>query len=108
VRKPYGLIISEQSLGYDAENVYRELGTRSPGSYTVIRLRGAGHNSSADVMLVRPALFKYTMRALEGIAVSRIAVRAFLDDHLRGRGDASLRAALAGHPEIELQTTFSR
>jgi dienelactone hydrolase len=103
VRKPYALWISEQSLGFDAEGVYRELGAHSPSNYTVIEVARAGHNSATDLVLVRPALFHYDMPAAEGIALARTAVRAFFDEHVAGRRNA-LRDALRAHPELQVRS----
>src|SRR5262249_36116119 len=71
VGKPYGLLISDQSLGYDAENVYRELGSHRGTSYTVMVVNGAGHNTSTDLLLVRPTLFQYRLDPGRGVDIAR-------------------------------------
>jgi len=106
VGKPYGLLISDQSLGYDAENVYRELGSHVGTSYTVIIVNGAGHNSSTDLLLVRPTLFQYRLDPGRGVDIARAAIRAFLDDKLLGRAGVDVKAALARYPEVEVQKSF--
>jgi hypothetical protein len=106
VGKPYGLLISDQSLGYDAENVYRELGTRPGSAYTVVIVKGAGHNSATDLLLIRPSLFHYPIAPARGVEIARDAIRAFLDRNLPPGKGADLRSALEAYPEVEVQTSF--
>lgn len=106
VTKPFALLISDQSLGFDAENVYRELGSHSPSRYTVIVVKGAGHNTFTDLLLVRPRLFQYPIDPARGEEITRVAVRSFLDTHLLGKKPEVLKTALAKYPEVEVQTTF--
>jgi hypothetical protein len=106
VSKPYGLLISDQSLGYDAENVYRELGTRRGSTYTVVIVKGAGHNSATDLLLIRPSLFDYPIAPARGVAIARAAIRAFLDRSLPPRIGATLRSVLETFPEVEVQISF--
>ena len=104
-RKPFGLLISEESLGQDSENVYRELGGRRGTDFTVIILKGGGHNSFTDLPLVRPGQFTYAVGSARGLEIARLAVRAFFDENLLDRR-AALRSALSGVPEVEIQTKF--
>lgn len=106
VSKPYALLISDQSLGYDAENVYRELGTRRGSAYTVLIVKGAGHNSATDLLLIRPSMFNYPIAPVRGVEIARAAIRAFLARNLPPRNGADLRSALGNYPEVEVQTSF--
>jgi hypothetical protein len=106
VSKPYALLISDQSLGHDAENVYRELGPRRGSDYTVVIVKGAGHNSATDLLLIRPSLFAYTIAPVRGVAIARAVIRAFLDRNLPPRRGADLRSALEAYAEVEVQTSF--
>jgi hypothetical protein len=106
VAKPHALLISRQSLGYDAENVYRELGTRPAAVYTVVIVEGAGHNSATDLLLIRPSLFDYPIAPARGVAIARSTIRAFLDRSVPPRRGAELPSALEGYPEVEVQTSF--
>jgi hypothetical protein len=107
VTKPFALLISDQSLGFDAENVYRELGSHSASRYTVIVVKGAGHNTFTDLLLVRPTLFQYSIHPGRGEEITRVAIRSFLDTHLLGKKPGLLKSALAPYPEVEVQTTFT-
>ena len=107
VTKPFALLISDESLRLDAENVYRELGTHSPSRYTVIVVKGAGHNTFTDLLLVRPALYQYSINPARGEEITRTAIRAFLDTHLLGKEPGLLKSALAPYSEVEVQTTFT-
>jgi pimeloyl-ACP methyl ester carboxylesterase len=104
--KPYALLISDQSLGYDAENVYRELGTRRGSAYTVVIVKGAGHNSATDLLLIRPSMLHYPIAPARGVEIARVAIRAFLDRNLPPRNGVDLRSALGTFPEVEVQTSF--
>jgi hypothetical protein len=106
VSKPYALLISDQSLGYDAENVYRELGSRRRSDYTVVIVKGSGHNSATDLLLIRPVLFDYPIAPARGVAIARTAIRGFLDGSLSPRRESDLRSALKGYPEAEVLTSF--
>jgi hypothetical protein len=107
IRKPYGLLISDASLGFDAENVYRELGTRDSMPYTVVNVGGAGHNTCTDILLIRPELFHYQMAPTRGVAICRTAVRSFFDGTLRGADPgALLRTRLNQYPEVGVQSSF--
>lgn len=108
VRKPYALLISEQSLGYDSENVYRELGARSGSRYEVLSVRGAGHNTFTDLLLIRPTLFRYDMAPARGMEITRTAVRAFFERELRNDKRTSLEANLAPFPEVHVQREPAR
>jgi hypothetical protein len=107
IRKPFGLLISDESLGFDAEGVYRELGTRDSTPYTLVNVRGAGHNTCTDLLLIRPELFHYGISPLRGVEICRTAVRSFFDGALRG-SDASalLRSRLQQYGEAGVQNTF--
>ncbi|HEX5032801.1 MAG TPA: hypothetical protein VFX78_15260 [Candidatus Eisenbacteria bacterium] len=107
VTKPFALLISDQSLGFDAENVYRELGTHSASRYTVIVVKGAGHNTFTDLLLVRPSLFQYSIDPKRGAEITRVAVRAFLDTNLRDKDPGLLKSALAPYSEVDVQTAFT-
>jgi predicted dienelactone hydrolase len=107
IRKPYLLLISDTSLGYDAEGVYRETGTRPRSRYTAVIVKGAGHNTFTDLLLVRPTLFHYAIAPGRGVDITRAAVRAYLDQNLLGRKDAALGSVLAPYPEVEVQTKFA-
>ena len=107
VTKPFALLISDQSLRIDAENVYREVGTHSPSHFTVIIVRGAGHNTFTDLLLVRPTLYQYSINPGRGEEITRVAIRSFLDTHLLGKKPGLLKSALAPYPEVEVQTTFT-
>lgn len=101
--KPYALLISEQSLSFDRENVYRELLGAAPGHYVVMRVAGAGHNSVTDLLVTRPGLFRYDMPAERGIELGRAVVVGFFDRHLGGRAptkDAEMRARF---PELTIE-----
>lgn len=106
-RKPYLLLISDTSLTYDAEGVYRETGTHPQSRYTAVIVKGAGHNTFTDLLLVRPMLFHYSIAPGRGVEITRAAVRAYLDANLLGRKNTSLESALAPYPEAEVQTTFA-
>jgi hypothetical protein len=106
VSRPYALLVSDQSLSYDAENVYRELGTRRGSTYTVVIVKGAGHNSATDLLLIRPSLFAYPIAPARGASIARAAIRAFLDRSLPPRNGADLQSALEAYPEVEVQTAF--
>jgi hypothetical protein len=99
------LLISEQSLGQDTQNVYRELGGLRGTDFTVVMVKGAGHNSFTDLPLVRPEEFTYAMGSARGLEITRVAVRAFLEEHLLDRRNA-LQSALTGMLEVEIQTEF--
>lgn len=105
--KPYLLLISDTSLGYDAEGVYRETGTHPQSRYTAVIVKGAGHNTFTDLLLVRPTLFHYAIAPGRGVDITRAAVRTYLDANLLGRKDAALGSVLAPYPEVEVQTTFA-
>jgi len=107
VTKPFALLISDQSLGFDAENVYRELGSHSASRYTVIIVKGAGHNTFTDLLLVRPTLFQYSIDPKRGAEITRVAVRAFLDTNLLHKDTNLLKSALAPYPEVDVQTSFT-
>jgi dienelactone hydrolase len=104
--KPYLLLISETSLGYDAEGVYLETGTHARSRYTAVIVKGAGHNTFTDLLLVRPTLFAYAIAPGRGVAITRAVVRAFLDANLLGLRSATLPNTLAPYPEVEVRTTF--
>jgi hypothetical protein len=106
--KPYGLLISDQSLGFDTENVYRELGAHRGTRYTVMIVKGAGHNSATDLLLIRPTLFQYPLEPGRGVDIARAAIRAFLDDVLHTGTGSDMKATLARYPELEVQSTFSQ
>ncbi len=106
-RKPYLLLISDASLGYDVEGVYRETGTHPRSRYTAVIVKGAGHNTFTDLLLVRPTLFHYAIAPGRGVEITRAAVRAFLDANLLGGKNATLEGSLAPYPEAKVQTTFA-
>ena len=109
VTKPYALLISDQSLGFDAENVYRELGNRSGTHYTVLTVRGAGHNTFTDLLLIRPTLFSYHIEPRRGVDITRGAVHAFFQAVLQDRSLLpTWTAPLASYSEVSVQTTFGR
>jgi hypothetical protein len=56
-----GLLISEASLGFDREGVYRQLAGTTHATFVVYRVSGAGHNSITDLVLTTPESFKYEM-----------------------------------------------
>lgn len=105
--KPYLLLISDTDLGFDTEGVYRETGTHPRSRYTAVIVKGAGHNTFTDLLLVRPTLFHYSIATGRGVAITRAAVRAYLDANLLGRRDAALGSVLAPYPEVEVQTSFA-
>lgn len=53
IEKPYLLLISDTSLGYDAEGVHRETGAHARSRYTAVIVKGAGHNTFTDLLLGR-------------------------------------------------------
>lgn len=105
-RKPFALLISEQSLGFDTENVYRELGTRAGSPYRVVIVAGAGHNTFTDLLLVRPTLFHYSIDPARGVEITRTVVRGFFDESLRGLGPGHMHDALQPLREVRIQTSF--
>ncbi len=109
VTKPYALLISDQSLGFDTENVYRELGNRSGTHYTVLTVQGAGHNTFTDLLLIRPTLFSYHIEPRRGVDITRGAVHAFFHAVLQDRSLLpTWTAPLASYSEVSVQQTFGR
>jgi hypothetical protein len=101
VDRPYGLLISTQSLSYDLEGVYRRLFDTAPAKYVMYEVRGAGHNSATDLLLLRPELFNYDIVPLRGVEVARAVTRAFFDANLR---DSSPQVSLSAYPELTIHT----
>ncbi|HEX3112090.1 MAG TPA: hypothetical protein VHU20_02370, partial [Candidatus Eisenbacteria bacterium] len=84
-----------------------ELGSHSASRYTVIIVKGAGHNTFTDLLLVRPTLFQYSIDPKRGAEITRAAIRAFLDTNLLHKDPNLLKSALAPYSEVEVQTAFT-
>ena len=101
VAKPYGLLISDLSLSYDKEGVYRELGIHTRNRFTIFRVAGAGHNTITDMMFTRPGLFSYQIAPSRGLAVERTIAVAFFSEYLRGEKGLQ---KLNGMPELHVES----
>jgi hypothetical protein len=102
INKPYGLLISDQSLSYDREGVYRELGKHAQNRFLLIRVTGAGHNSVTDLTLTRPALFSYSIEPLRGLAIGRQVTVAFFSKYVGKRETSD--SLVTGIPEVTVES----
>ena len=101
VNKPYGLLYSEQTLSFDTLQIFTEMRLHAKGPFVLYRVKGIGHNSVTDLLLVRPTLFSYPIDPQRELDITHLIVRTFFDQYLLGQTGED--TAISGLTEVKVE-----